>query len=246
MTMPRPKATGEPTCEHCGRTFTTASAKSRHRRACDGVPDPMALLKAELARLTEENRMLKEANAHLSSSSHALPCTINNTTTNNTNNTTTHNNNVNVTYNINLFRREDTSYITDELLKRFNTSDDLTSKLLELVVMTHFNRDHPENMNAFVPNGAEDGKVFGKKGWQTMPLHDMAEMITYDMGQLMWGHVEDNEGLYRKRQADRVEAMYDMLKLPLTRAPIVEGTKATILENSHVVVNALESRPRAD
>jgi hypothetical protein len=165
------------------------------------------------------------------------------TSNNNSHNTTnTNSNNTTTNININIFRHEDTSYISGDTLKEFNTSKDLVQKLLELVVLTHFNREHPENMNAYVPKGGgtQDGKVFGKNGWTSLPLHDIAEIMTYNMGQLMWGHVENNEELYKKRQAERVEAMYDMLNTASTRAPIVEGTKATIIENSHVVTSTLD------
>jgi hypothetical protein len=32
----------------------------------------------------------------------------------------------------------------------------------------------------------------------------MAEFITNAAGQLMWSHVEDNEGIYKKREIKRV------------------------------------------
>jgi len=169
----------------------------------------------------------------------------NNNTTNNTNNiitNTTTNTTTNNHFHINMFRHEDTSYITSEQLKSLNSSDDIVKRLLEIVLLTHFNRDHPENMNAYVPHGAENGKVLSNKGWESMPLQTMAEFITNAAGQLMWSHVEDNEGLYKNRQAKRVEDMYDMLGTPVTREPIIEGTKATILENSHIVAAALEGR----
>lgn len=164
--------------------------------------------------------------------------TINNATNNTTNNTNSHNT-TNIT--INLFRREDTSFLTDDVLKRLNTRKDMTASLMELIKLIHFNQEHPENMTSFVPQGSDVAFIQGRNGWQQMPVPDLAEKLTLDAGQVMWGHVEDNDGQYNRQQAKRAEAFYDKLLVPALKEPIVDRAEQVAREHSQVVTDTLKN-----
>jgi hypothetical protein len=207
--MPR-LGTDKHTCDVCGRVCPSRQAKWSHKRFCksnvnsttiSSTTGQHTIESSVISQMQLQIDALQQQLASLASSNKTT--TINNitttTTTSNSNNNTITTNNTNHIH-INMFRHEDTSYITDDMLKSFNTSDDdLTKKLVELVVLTHFNKEHPENMNAYVPHGSADGKVLGKKGWESIPLQTMAELIAYSAGHRMWSHVEDNEVQYKKR-----------------------------------------------
>jgi ABC-type dipeptide/oligopeptide/nickel transport system ATPase component len=158
--------------------------------------------------------------------------TSNNITNNTTNTATTINNN-NTTV-INVFRKEDVSYIPGDRIKQLNTSDDLNEAVLEVIKLTHFNKEHPENMNIFVPQGADFALVYSKTGtWERTPLHSAARSITYDAGCVMLDHVTDHEQQYKKKEVKRVEGWYDTLG---NIASVIQNAEQVARDNSAIVM----------
>lgn len=106
--------------------------------------------------------------------------------------------------------------------------------------MVHFNPQHPENMNVFVPDGADHALTRTKDGdWQARELHDAAKLVTLDVGAHMNDHIEEPyEAEYSTAAVQRFDAWYERLG---TEKQTIEDTAGTIRTNSHVVKNALSS-----
>lgn len=217
-------------CEYCGVQFSSSQLKYIHKKNSHKnchVDKRMQILQHQLACILAEIERVRM------STQTVLPIATtnnitNNTTNNNnvTNNTinnnnvtynTTNNNNVtnNVAININVFRREDTSYIQNDTLKQLNTNENLDESLMELIKLIHFNKDHPENMNVLVPNGAPFALVYKKNGWERAPIGQVAEFITYDASSVMLDHIQDYEHQYQQQHLNKFESWYNTIgKVP--------------------------------
>lgn len=207
ITMPRPKRLGPPACDICGREFTTAAAKSRHKkRGCDGrVPDATALLKAEVERLRQENSFLKAENVSLKACNGQQSVSVvgsNNIVLNDARS-------FHIT--INNFHHEKTDYLTHEDVRKLITEEDHGDALQKLLVKTHFNADHPENMNIYVLN--EDQVLFLlKQHWKQYEMHEAAWRIVLKIGATMNEHMDDPFfSEYSKKMHERFETWYRSL-----------------------------------
>lgn len=140
-------------------------------------------------------------------------------------------------FNINVFRWEETGYISSGRLRELNTSRDLNAALQELIRLIHFQKEHPENMNVFIPwEGADHAFMYGRQGWQRRDLQNVAKTVTYDAGGLMSGHVEDNDAKYSRRQVTSFDTWYDRLDKV---ASTFDATLKTIKANSQLVAETL-------
>ena len=129
-------------CEYCSQTFTRKDNLSRHiNKYCIKKKDIIE----QINMLKKENKELKEAKGNNESSNTIIFQTnqkINNT------------NIVNNTININAFGKEDTSYITEDiLLKVVKNPEDGIPMLIKHI---HFNPEHPSNQNIFLKNKKEN------------------------------------------------------------------------------------------
>lgn len=256
-------------CEFCGKSYASRSAKSVHKKKYHSEATPtqarICILKAKIAAFTMELMALESGLQSISSTASTnsvndnttnnnmtnnttnnsnIDC--NNTTNNNTTNTHSHNttntnshNTVNI--NINIFRNEDTSYITGDRIKQLNSNEDLNESLWELIRMTYFNEQHPENMTAFLPKNENLKNVamtHGKKGWVHAPIKQVAEAMTFDAGSIMLDHIQDNEEMYKERQLDKFGRWYDTIGKVKS---IFDGTEKVIKDNSHIVQDTFAS-----
>lgn len=123
-------------CSYCNKIFSNTYNKRVHEIKC------LQLYNNGKIKVLEE----KIEQLQLICSSNQ-PQVINNTTntTNNTNNGTINNNII-----INSFGSEDTSYITNkQIIKALKMCKEFP---LEMIKITHFNKDKPENHNIYKPN----------------------------------------------------------------------------------------------
>jgi hypothetical protein len=120
-------------CNYCNKIFSNKYHRKTHEIKCLQVYN-----KRKIKALEEELEIMRTSNP--------TQIVINNTnnTTNNTNNGTINN------IIINSFGSEDTSYITNkQILKALKMCKEFP---LEMIKITHFNKDKPENHNIYKPN----------------------------------------------------------------------------------------------
>jgi hypothetical protein len=120
-------------CSYCNKIFSNKYNKRVHEIKC------LQLYNNGKIKVLEE----KIEQLQLICSSNQ-PQIVNNNTTNNTNNGTINN------IIINSFGSEDTSYITNkQIIKALKMCKEFP---LEMIKITHFNKDNPENHNIYKPN----------------------------------------------------------------------------------------------
>jgi hypothetical protein len=139
------------TCQYCIIKFATKQSKNRHETKCPkninlGLEQKIKLVNDTLLEIKEiTGKNIVEYPVDLVTplpASKQIANTINN---NNTINNGTVNNIV-----INNFGSEDTSYITDkQIIKALKMCKEFP---LEMIKITHFNKDKPENHNIYKPN----------------------------------------------------------------------------------------------
>jgi hypothetical protein len=121
-------------CSYCNKIFSNKYNKRLHEIKCLQLYNNI-----KIKALEEELKIMRTTNP--------TQIVINNTTntTNNTNNGTINNNII-----INSFGSEDTSYITNkQIIKALKMCKEFP---LEMIKITHFNKDKPENHNIYKPN----------------------------------------------------------------------------------------------
>ena len=137
-------------CRYCNREFSTKAHMRRHEiHRCKSDRSINYELKIERMRKQferEKNKLYKQIDKLIDKAG--------DTTINNTNN-----------IQLNNFGEEDTSYITDKILEKLITYPaTMISNLLEL---THFHKDHPENKNLKITNKKDKYiKVYKDHKWK--------------------------------------------------------------------------------
>ena len=165
-------------CQYCEKKFTRSDNLKRHeKKSCkvkkqaeeyadkqiESYKNMLLMLKEELKEQSEiikkqsdttkaikqEFDNYKKQNTTISSHNKIMA----NNNSNNTNNSNSHNtNNINnkVSLTINAYGSENLEYLkTDDYLKCFNQGVD---SVLEYLKLKHFNPEHPENHNLYLPN----------------------------------------------------------------------------------------------
>jgi hypothetical protein len=119
-------------CIYCNKIFSNTYNKRVHEIKCLQVYN-----NRKIKALEEELQMMRTSN----------PTQI---VINNTNNTTNNNNGTINNIIINSFGSEDTSYITNkQIIKALKMCKEFP---LEMIKITHFNKEKPENHNIYKPN----------------------------------------------------------------------------------------------
>lgn len=146
-----------------------------------------------------------------------LMLTTLNTTTNNTNCTT---NNTNCTTNttnnyttINQFKKEDVTWIVHEVVRDLIKGDsDLYASLQTMVRLIHFNPQHPQNMNVYVPDPESDqGWRLDKAPdkWRPYPLSQLAQEVIQNGVSYMREHEDEPyDREYTKKEHKRFDEFY--------------------------------------
>jgi hypothetical protein len=124
-------------CSYCNKIFSNTYNKRVHEIKCLQLNNTR-----KIKALEEEIKMMRGTNP----TQIAQTITNNNGTTNNNNNNGTINNNII----INSFGNEDTSHITNrQIIKALKMCKEFP---LEMIKITHFDKDKPENHNIYKPN----------------------------------------------------------------------------------------------
>ena len=124
-------------CSYCNKIFSTKYNRKTHEIKCLQLYNDR-----KIKALEEEVKMMRGLN----------PSQIVNNNTINNNNGTTNNNNGTINNNIiiNSFGNEDISHITNrQIIKALRMCKEFP---LEMIKITHFNKDKPENHNIYKPN----------------------------------------------------------------------------------------------
>lgn len=152
-------------CPFCNHDFTKNSSLKRHlEQNCSNKPtktDTINLMQKQILQMQEEIKKLNENNK----------TEINNNKTEINNNT--YNNTINFNFNQNAFGKENYDYISDSEFRNI-LSKGLKS-IFTLIKRLHFDKDHPENHNIYIPNFSN------------------GYLLMYDGDD--WNIVENNDGL---------------------------------------------------
>ena len=134
-------------CRYCEKTFSTKQNKNRHEPKCSKNINVELQQKIQMVNdtLLEIKKMTGKNIVEYPQVPQITQTITNNNTTNNNNNGTINNNII-----INSFGNEDVSHITEKhLIKAFKMCKEFP---LEMIKITHFNKDKPENHNIYKPN----------------------------------------------------------------------------------------------
>ena len=151
-------------------------------------------------------------------------------TTNTTNITTTNNNNIQ----INGYGHEDISYITEKMLDRLIVHPN--TMIADLVKLTHFHKDHPENKNLKITNiKSKYLKVFSKGQWTLQNKDNVIDNIMTIKSNILEEHFDDK---CKERMPDHQQERFDNFievldeKTSLQKK-IKDNIALTIANNSH-------------
>lgn len=152
-------------CSICQKHFSYSSGLSRHRVKCilkDKDIPKIDILEAEVKELHKKN-------VELSKEVEDLKKYNNNTNIANQNNVT--NNNII----INCFGNENLDYITDKVI--LHCMERIYGSIPLLIEKIHFDPEHPENHNVFIPNKKlSHAKIMNRKSeWQIVNKKDTIE-----------------------------------------------------------------------
>ena len=199
-------------CEACDKVFTTRQARHTHKHHyCKrGTPVPTAKqLGAELDKLRAQVAALLQQR-HSGEGACGSVGTINNNTVNNTtNNTTTNNTTNNIT--INKLCQEDLSFLAHEIVRDLVKQSDLYASLQEVVKLVHFNPEHPQNQNVYLPDDkAEHGFCRSDEAWEKIPTKKIAKLVMTGAASIMCHHNDAQfSSEYSKQETKRFDVFFD-------------------------------------
>ena len=226
-------------CPKCSRCFAHRQGKSRHLKTCKGVEGP------EKAQQIIEcmQRYLTENSEPPVATDRPVAVAV---TNNNTGPTT---NNINITNNNNIilcnFGYEQTPYICREEMQELCDYKDLYDALFALLIRTHFNPDHPENMTMYLKDaGAQLGAVFAGSKWEKVARGMMVRRATEKAAERMSDVVDGDVRRYTAQQHGRLREFFGRTvdsDQPISDGIVDEASKV-IAELSHLVA---DGHPRA-
>ena len=166
-------------CPYCSKEYSNKGNLNKHLKSCK-------IKKKELEDITlqhekEKNELMETVEKLIiecSEMKNIIECNKNMGSHNNSHNTNSHNTTNNTTnniININNYGDENTKYITSDYI--INLLINKTFKAIpELIKLTHFNKDYPENQNIKLTNKKEPYvKILKDNKWE---LQDRKETIT--------------------------------------------------------------------
>ncbi len=239
-----------PTCELCGRVFSSKQAKCNHKRRarCAASSSTADMLSGAVGSLFDEcrDRPSDEAVARFVAtltsaidrivavrlvSSPAVPpapaeAAGVSVVSNGDNNR--------IVVNVNNFRIVCTDYVDHARMAELIKARDLNDSLQRVVELLHFNPSHPENMNAYISNAlAEHGYSYRHGRWLRQPRNDIAKGVMLNAGSLMNEHNDDPyDRDFTKNQTRRFETFYSVFD---TQAEPLRDTINTIVKHRGAV-----------
>jgi hypothetical protein len=227
-------------CPGCKVQFATLYSMRRHvdSRRCPGLLEQAIQgqkdLQEQLQRLQERLEVLEQRPPPLSGQNNT---NCNNTNCNNTN-----------TYNItiNNFNKEDTSYLTPELL--FERLLRMEDGVLRTVEDIHFNPDHPENQNVRI-RSIKRGHLEVRKNneWQIVPADDIVARMVFVASTLVCHPARYNPDFKDKLEQEHEDALAWHQKLNSKdpdKSYETNKTRRDVLERTRLlVINKTRPKP---
>ena len=162
-------------CRQCNSLFNTKASMRRHEiHYCKSVNKhniDLKIAKIEKRHEKEKNKLYKQIEMLIEKAG--------DTTNNITNN-----------IQINSYGQEDTSYITEKMLNRLVVHPN--TMIADLVKLTHFHKDHPENTNLKITNiKSKYLKVFSKGKWTLQNKDHVIDNIMAIKSNILEEHFDD-------------------------------------------------------
>lgn len=196
-------------CQDCDKIFSSKSNLNRHLNGrCKEINNNnenektqiFEKLLREVEELKERNKQIEEKNNQIEKTNHKLlkevtklksckksPNNINSNNTNTANIGQINNNNIN-NNNINIklvaFKKEDVSFITDDVYKKIlNKGFKSVPSLVEYI---HFNNEQPQNTNVYISNMRDKyALVYDGNNWQLRDRETIMKELIDDKTQIL-------------------------------------------------------------
>ena len=235
-----PPAKKPPTCNRCGKVFSSRQAKYNHKMVechaveavaeADGSSSSVSLnvdsLSASLGKLLQKfsenpsdvEAAVREYSSNLATTIDMMVRTRTDAMVHDAPTDGTHDaphftvvgDHARVT--VNNFRIVCTNHIDHGAMAELIKARDLRASLQKVVEMVHFDPGHPENMNAYISNTLSDHGYSYQQGlWQMRPRNDIAKGVMLNAGSLMNEHNDDPYARdFTRAQTQRFEKFYDV------------------------------------
>jgi len=177
-------------CVYCKKAFTTKSSVTRHiKNSCKVIKqrdEERKNIFDELQKLREENKQLKEKLLEQNTNTQI----INNTTNNTTNNTNNINNGTVNNITIIAHGKEDISEIgLKKILLAVSKGYSTPLKLTEAI---HFNPEHPEFHNVYIPNiNNSYAMIYDGKDWKLVQKSELIDELYMDKVDYVHDNLEE-------------------------------------------------------
>ena len=199
-------------CDYCKKQFSTNSNMCKHMKKCKNKhlvkeveevvgPSSEMILKLELAAEREKVATERKKVAELTKQVEMLK--LNNSKTNTIQGNVVINNICNIS--LNAFGKEDTKYITNSLIEKLNSIGPFSS-VPKLLKELHFNSDHKENHNIYIPNKKQGyAKIYDGENWILTKKKDAIE----DMTSKAFSLISDTTNLDENDKILKIREKYD-------------------------------------
>lgn len=209
-------------CENCHKSFSSGYSLLRHKIICKGVPNltcPVCFVSFEYQQAKHRHVKKNDCKAPQAVANHANTINIENQT--NINNTT--NNITNNTIHINVFGKEDLTYLLEDKniiqkLKSFGKSG--IYGLPKILTDVHFNTHKPENHTIIKPDEYGDGVMIKNDDneWEFREFEDIRDDLIETIVKYFkaYNTVKNNSGiqLVEKKERNIIKKFgYELLSL---------------------------------
>lgn len=217
-------------CKQCGHRFAFAPGLSLHlKKSCKAAVAPCSpeeLIKLQRDLIDTQQKLLEfRTSAALAPVETMFPTAAPHNQTNVKGNVgqVAQRDAIGQQINVNFFGKEDTSYITQDMIREIMHEAQLSIKdpdlaaeqaFVALTMLIRSNRGKMENVNCYIPNMKHDfAMVYNENGWEKMPMSTVAPQV-----------VKSTCDVLEKHQPDGSKAG-DMECGPVTRYVFTNETK---------------------
>jgi uncharacterized C2H2 Zn-finger protein len=171
-------------CTYCGKKFTRKYDMQRHisnnciaKKKLDEDTYKLNVIQLDQQKMIEELTIKLQQLEQLNNKppanfKHSLN---NNNNDHSVNNTNSHNTNNNITINVAAYGHENISHITDDDYKKIFKL--CNSSVPEFIKLKHFDKNHPENSNVYIPNlTGSHGFMYDGEQWNAI---EKRKLLTY-------------------------------------------------------------------
>jgi len=227
-------------CGYCGRLFKHKNNLYRHVKSRCPIKDEIEHQREEIyKKLVKDYNKVKKENVALRKRMNSVQNSgvvgNNNTVTQNHNEHCSNFNNDNRKINIHLyaFGTENTSFITPEVCKRlFDKGFNSVPKLVETV---HFDVNHPECHNIYIPN-SRDNKVmiYNGNNWVLQPRDEIIGQLVEDKKTFILGKYEEMEPYLDEKLIRKFKNFYEQNEEKETVESIKDKVILILINNREI------------